>query len=66
MATVLGEAVSLFPAHVNWYFPRPDIAYLPVKDMDPLPYGLLWLSAAENDMIRAFAHVVRDLGPLPG
>jgi hypothetical protein len=34
--------------------------------MDALPYGLVWCSAAENDMIRGFARVVRDLGPLPG
>jgi DNA-binding transcriptional LysR family regulator len=66
MYTVLGEVVSLFPVHMTWYSPRPDIAYLPVKDMDALPYGPVWLSAAENDMIRAFARVVRDLGPLPG
>ncbi|WP_246453150.1 LysR substrate-binding domain-containing protein [Nonomuraea dietziae] len=65
MHTALGEAVTLFPAHVSWYFPRPDIVYLPVTDMEALPYGLVWLSAAENDMIRAFARVVRDLGPLP-
>ncbi|TMR39691.1 LysR family transcriptional regulator [Nonomuraea zeae] len=66
MATVLGEAVTLFPVHVRWYYPRPDITYLPVKDMAALPFGLVWLSAAENDMIRAFADVVRDLGPLAG
>ncbi|MEU4323870.1 LysR family transcriptional regulator [Nonomuraea dietziae] len=65
MLTVLGEAVALFPVHVTRYYARPDIAYLPVKDMDVLPYGLVWLSAAENDMMRAFARVVRDLGPLP-
>ncbi|GAA3150506.1 LysR family transcriptional regulator [Planomonospora alba] len=66
MAAVLGEAVALFPAHVSRYYPHPDIAYLPVRDMGALPYGPVWLSAAENDMIRAFARVVRDLGPLPG
>lgn len=65
MHTVLGEAVALFPVHVTRYYGRPDIVYLPVKDMDALPYGLVWLSAAENDMMRAFARVVRDLGPLP-
>ncbi|MDP9847429.1 LysR family transcriptional regulator [Streptosporangium lutulentum] len=65
MSTVLGETVALFPAHVTRYYPRPDIAYLPVKDMDALRFGLVWCSAAENDMIRAFARVVRDLGPLP-
>ncbi|MFI6323345.1 LysR family transcriptional regulator [Nonomuraea sp. NPDC050556] len=66
MHTVLGDTVTLFPIHVTRYYPRPDIAYLPVQDMDVLPYGLVWLSSAENDMIRAFARVVRDLGPLPG
>lgn len=63
--TVLGETVTLVPVHVTRYFPRPDIVYLPVKDMDALPYGLVWLSAAENDLIRAFAGIARDLGPLP-
>ncbi|MEW9533376.1 LysR family transcriptional regulator [Microbispora sp. NPDC049125] len=66
MHTAMGETVSLFPVHVSWYYPRPDIVYLPVTDMDALPYGLVWLSEAENDRIRAFAQVVRDLGPLPG
>ncbi|SEG99036.1 DNA-binding transcriptional regulator, LysR family [Nonomuraea solani] len=66
MSTALGEAVTLFPAHVSRYYPRPDIAYLPVKDMAALPFGLVWRSDAENDMIRALSHVVRDLGPLPG
>ncbi|WP_336212187.1 LysR family transcriptional regulator [Nonomuraea sp. LPB2021202275-12-8] len=66
MTTVLGEAVTLFPVHVSRYYPRPDIAYLPVKDMDALPFGVVWRSDAENDMIRGFARVVRDLGPLPG
>ncbi|GGL56301.1 LysR family transcriptional regulator [Planomonospora parontospora subsp. antibiotica] len=66
MSTAMGETVALFPVHVSRYYPRPDIVYLPVRDMDALPYGLVWRSEAENDMIRAFARVVRDLGPLPG
>lgn len=59
MHTVLGETVALFPVHASRYYPRPDLAYLPVRDVDALP-------SAENDMIRAFADVVRELGPLPG
>lgn len=64
--TAMGDAVSLFPVHVSRYYSRPDIVYLPVRDMDALPYGLVWLSETENDLVRAFARVVRDLGPLPG
>jgi hypothetical protein len=48
------------------YHPRPGIVYLPVTDMEALPYRLVWRSEAENDMIRALAHVVGELGPLPG
>ncbi|MFC4010698.1 LysR family transcriptional regulator [Nonomuraea purpurea] len=66
MHTALGDSVSLFPVHVSRYYPRPDMVYLPVPDMEALPYGLVWRSDAENDMIRALARVVRELGPLPG
>jgi DNA-binding transcriptional LysR family regulator len=64
--TAMGETVSLFPAHVALYYPRPGIVYLPVTDMEALPYGLVWRSEAENEMIRVLARVVRELGPLPG
>ncbi|GAA1277551.1 hypothetical protein Psi02_78700 [Planotetraspora silvatica] len=65
MYTALGDTVSLFPVHGSRYYSRPDIVYLPVTDMGALEYGLVWRSEAENDLIRAFARVVRDLGPLP-
>ncbi|MFF5210818.1 hypothetical protein [Streptosporangium sp. NPDC000396] len=42
----------------------PDIAWLPIHDMTALDYGLTWRGEAENDMIRAFAQVVRDLDTL--
>ncbi|WP_219518490.1 hypothetical protein [Nonomuraea ceibae] len=63
LLTSVGEVVTLFPAHMSRYWVRPDIAYLPVRDMGVLPYALVWRSEAENDLIRALAQVVRDLGP---
>ncbi|MEV6029670.1 LysR family transcriptional regulator [Nonomuraea sp. NPDC052116] len=66
LLTAMGDTVCLFPTHVTWYYPRPGIVYLPVTDMEALPYGMVWRSDAENDLIRALARVVRDLGPLPG
>jgi hypothetical protein len=51
---------------VALFCPRPGIVYLPVPDMKALPYGLVWREDAENDMIRALARGVRELGPLPG
>jgi DNA-binding transcriptional LysR family regulator len=58
----LGEIVNLFPSHMTRYWTRPDIAYLPVQDMAALPYAAVWRTETENDLIRAFARTVRDLG----
>jgi DNA-binding transcriptional LysR family regulator len=62
--TSTGEAVTLFPRHMTRYAVRPDIAYLPVRDMSALPYALVWRTESENEPIRALAQTVRDLGPL--
>ncbi|MGP3916739.1 hypothetical protein [Nonomuraea sp. 10N515B] len=48
----------LFP-----YLIRPDVVYLPVRDMDALPYALVWRAETENALIHALAHTTRDLGP---
>ncbi|MFI9814345.1 LysR family transcriptional regulator [Saccharothrix variisporea] len=59
----MGEAVVLFPEHMAHYAVRPDIAYLPVRNAKPLTYALIWRTESENDIIRALAAVVQDLGP---
>lgn len=38
---------------------------LPVTDLGPLPYALVWRREAESEPIRALAGIIRDLGPLP-
>ncbi len=60
----LAEIVVLFPAHMTRYWIRPDITYLPVSDMGPLPYAMVWRTETDNESVRALAEVVRDLGPL--
>ncbi|NUW29964.1 LysR family transcriptional regulator [Nonomuraea sp. SMC257] len=62
--TSTGEIVNLFPAHMTRYWNRPDITYLPVRDIDALSYALVWRSEAENDLIRALIRVAADIGPL--
>jgi DNA-binding transcriptional LysR family regulator len=42
-------------------FRRPDIATIPVHDMPPLPLGLAWRRADENQRIRALAKVATSL-----
>ncbi|MEV4106822.1 LysR family transcriptional regulator [Nonomuraea sp. NPDC049695] len=60
-----GQIVNLMAAHMPRYFSRPDIAWVPVTDMPPLTFAPVWRPETENDLIRAFARVVTDLGPLP-
>jgi DNA-binding transcriptional LysR family regulator len=62
--TSTGEVVTLFPNHMTRYWVRPDIAYVPVRDMSALPYALVWHTESENEPIRALAQTVRDLGPM--
>jgi DNA-binding transcriptional LysR family regulator len=59
-----GEIVHSFPAHVIGYWAMPHIRWLPIVDMPPLPYAMVWRTEAENDPIRALARTIRDLGPL--
>ncbi|MGK5556809.1 LysR family transcriptional regulator [Actinomadura kijaniata] len=63
--TSMAETVTLFPAHMARYWVRPDITYLPVTDMGPLPYALVWLSENESRLVRSLAEAVTDIGPLP-
>jgi hypothetical protein len=46
------------------YGARPDITYLPIRDITPLPYAAVWHTESENDLVRAFAKTVYDIGPL--
>ncbi len=62
--TSTGEVVTLFPHHMTRYGARPDITYLPVKDIHTLSYGLVWHTESENDLTRALAQTIRDIGPL--
>ncbi|MEU4579715.1 LysR family transcriptional regulator [Nonomuraea sp. NPDC023979] len=61
--TSMGEIVTCFPAHMARYGTQPGIVYLPLRDLDPLSYALVWRSEAETGLIRALARIVRELGP---
>ncbi len=58
-----GEFMHNLGAHVTRYHARPDIRYLPIHDWPGLRWGLVWRE--ENEMVRALAEVVRDLGTVP-
>ncbi|MEV6773973.1 LysR family transcriptional regulator [Nocardia sp. NPDC051030] len=59
-----GEAVSPMHEHARRYYPHPQIAYVPIKDAPPARWALIWRTATETDLIRAFAQAVAEVGPL--
>jgi DNA-binding transcriptional LysR family regulator len=44
-------------------FERDDLVLVPIRDLPPLPLGLVWRTAAEDARIRALAEVARCEGP---
>jgi hypothetical protein len=45
------------------YYPWPDIRYLPIRDAEPSRWALVWRSAAETPLVRAFAEAAADARP---
>jgi DNA-binding transcriptional LysR family regulator len=44
-------------------FIRDDITLVPIKDLPPLPLGLIWCTAHDNARIQALAETARSLRP---
>lgn len=49
-----GNAVCPVHDHASRYYARPDIRYLPIADAPIASWALIWRTAAETDLIRAF------------
>ncbi|WCD91057.1 Hydrogen peroxide-inducible genes activator (plasmid) [Streptomyces xanthophaeus] len=58
----MGEIINTFPRHVTRYWGMSNIRFLPVPDIPTLNFALVWRTDAENELIRALADTVRDLG----
>ncbi|GAA0939747.1 LysR family transcriptional regulator [Actinocorallia libanotica] len=58
-----GEIIHPFPAHVTGYWAMRHIRFLPLPDMTPLTYALVWRTEAENDLIRVLARTIEDHSP---
>lgn len=44
---------------------RPDLVLIPIRDLPPMPVGLIWRTAHENARIRALAATARAICPPP-
>ncbi|GAB2704652.1 LysR family transcriptional regulator [Kitasatospora kifunensis] len=63
MLALIAAAKGVFPlgAQMKRYYLRPDIAYVPIHDAPPLEWGLVWRTAAETPLLRAFSRTVQDV-----
>jgi DNA-binding transcriptional LysR family regulator len=59
-ATAIGGYVSLMPASVAAYYPRPAISYVPVDDVEPSEIAIAWRRGDERPSVREFVASVRD------
>ncbi|WP_067712300.1 LysR family transcriptional regulator [Nocardia yamanashiensis] len=58
-----GDIVHAFPAHVLHHWAVTHVRWIPVTDMPPLPYALVWRT--ESEPVRALATVISDLSDAP-
>ncbi|MFC5748557.1 LysR family transcriptional regulator [Actinomadura rugatobispora] len=55
-----GTAICFAPFSMSLYYSRPDLAWVPLTDVEPLQVALAW--AKDGDpLVRGFADTVRDL-----
>ncbi|MEV5573036.1 LysR family transcriptional regulator [Spirillospora sp. NPDC052269] len=54
-----GAAICFAPASMGHYYTRPDLAWIPLTDVDPLRVALAW--AAPAPLVDGFVEVVHDL-----
>ena len=59
-----GEAIAPVTAQARRLAPHPGIAYPLIRDAPLARFALVWRTAAETDLIRTFASVVSELGPI--
>ncbi|WP_314249901.1 LysR family transcriptional regulator [Streptomyces kutzneri] len=58
----MGEIIHAWPGHVTRHWGMRNIRWVPLPDMATMHFALVWRTEAENDLIRALADTVRDLG----
>jgi DNA-binding transcriptional LysR family regulator len=56
-----GSAYCIAPSSMREYYARPDLAWIPIADIDPLRIALAWRERDRSPLVAAFAAVVREL-----
>ncbi|MFC8228972.1 LysR family transcriptional regulator [Streptomyces sp. NPDC057287] len=55
-----GHGVFPVPSHASVYDARPDIAFVPIEGAPAYEWRLIWLSASDNNRVRAFSEAACD------
>ncbi|MFE2728452.1 LysR family transcriptional regulator [Kitasatospora sp. NPDC059327] len=56
----LGRGVLPVGEHSRQYYPRPDVAYVPIHDAPPIERGLVWLESNTTERVRAFVRAATE------
>ncbi|WP_214410813.1 hypothetical protein [Sphaerisporangium fuscum] len=56
-----GQATAGVPAEFTGFYPWPDLTTVPIRDAAPCQWALMWRTAAESPLIRAFAQAATDV-----
>jgi DNA-binding transcriptional LysR family regulator len=56
-----GSAYCIVPTSMTEFYGRPDLAWVPIKDIDPLRIALAWRERDGSPLVAAFAAIVREL-----
>ncbi|MFD6297657.1 LysR family transcriptional regulator [Streptomyces sp. NPDC060235] len=56
----MGRGVLPVGDHSRQYYPRPDVAYVPLLDAPPIERGLIWSEANTTERLRAFVRAATD------
>ena len=56
-----GRAICITPRSMATHYARPDLAWVPIVDIEPLRIALCWRRGDDSELVSAFASVTRDL-----
>ncbi|MET8118796.1 LysR family transcriptional regulator [Micromonospora sp. NPDC005189] len=56
----LGRGVLPVGEHTRRYYPRPDVAYVPIHDAPPIQRGPVWLASNSTARVREFVRAATD------
>jgi DNA-binding transcriptional LysR family regulator len=56
-----GAAICITPRSMATHYARPDLAWVPIDDIEPLRIALCWRRGDESLLVSSFARVTRDL-----